>query len=134
MKSPFPSILPADLHTEGPDGNSTANEMTNSSGDGESYSARYQAFLYQQSQRNQRTNYQGGMDILTGLIRGLVNLGLFVAFFLGFLTLFGFGLSRLNGNFNVAQKNVSAAGKQAGVSETKPSPSPTPLKKSLNNK
>ncbi len=134
MKSPFPSILPADLHTEGPDGNSTANEMMNSSGDGESYSARYQAFLYQQSQRNQRTNYQGGMDILTGLIRGLVNLGLFVAFFLGFLTLFGFGLSRLNGNFNVAQKNVSAAGKQAGVSDTKPSPSPTPLKKSLNNK
>jgi hypothetical protein len=74
-----------------------------------SYSARYQAFLYQQSLRNQRANRQGSLDVLTSLGRGLLNLVLFVAFFFGFLTLFGFGLSRLGGKFNVTQSSVSAS-------------------------
>lgn len=129
MKSQYLSILPGSSEE-----NSTANEPENSSGEVASYSARYQAFLYQQSQRNQRVYQQRGLDVLTGLVQGLVNLAIFFALFLGFLTMFGFGLSRLNGNFNVVQSNVSAVGKQEGASVAKPSHSPAHLKKRANSK
>lgn len=138
MKSPFPSILPVepptDLQGEDSGANSTANELTNSSGESASYSARYQAFLSQQTQRKERASGQGGLNVLAGLVQGLINLAIFVVLFLGFLTLFGFGLSRLNGNFNVSQSNVSAAGKQDSDSAVKLSQTPAAPKKKANNK
>ena len=128
------SILPAHS-TERAGGNSTAEELESSSGgEAASYSARYQAFLAQQAARNQRPNRQVGLEALSGLGRILADLALFIAFFFGFLTLFGFGLSRLNGRLNFAQSNVSAAAKEAVPSQHSLPESPAPPKKKQINK
>jgi hypothetical protein len=141
MKSQYLSLFSATssaassaASSECTDGNSKASEPENFSGEVASYSARYQAFLYQQSLRNQRANRQGSLDLLTSLGRGLLNLTLFVAFFFGFLTLFGFGLSRLSNNLSVVRSNVLAAGAQDETSAAKPSQSPVSAKKRTNNK
>ena len=128
MRSEYLSILPADLPASAPQSSgedSTANEVANSGGDSLSYSARYQAFLDQQAQKNQRVAY--GLSGLASAIRGLVNLAIFTLFFLTILTLFGFGLSRLSPRSNAAQKDVSATSNQA---ET-PQP-PAKSKKKIN--
>lgn len=130
MKSPFPSIL----SVESPDGDSTANEPKNSGGEAASYSARYQAFLYQQSLRSQRANSQGGLDVLTSLLQGLVNVALFVAFFFGFLTLFGFGLSRLNGHSNLIQPKVSASAPNLAADAAKTPPAVVLHEKKVSDK
>jgi hypothetical protein len=120
--------------TESSDGNPPASEPENFSGEVASYSARYQAFLYQQSLRNQRANRQGGLDVLTSLGRGLLNLTLFVAFFFGFLTLFGFGLSRLSGNSYLIQNKVSASAPNAGADAANTSSEAAAPKKSARGK
>lgn len=114
--------------------NSTAEELEPSSGgEAASYSARYQVFLAQQTARNQPTNRQVGLEALSGLGRVLADLALFIAFFLGFLTLFGFGLSRLNGRLNLTQSNVSAAAKEAATPQPGlPESSAPPKKKQIN--
>ena len=127
MKSRYLSLFSANA-PEGSDENTAVNEPENIPEEAASYSARYQAFLYQQSLRNQRANRQGSLDLLTSLGRGLLNLTLFVAFFFGFLTLFGFGLSKLGGNFNIAQSRVSASDSNPALGREKTTPAPAPRK------
>lgn len=126
MKSHLPSILSGDSV-----GNSTASSSANSTGGFANYSARYQAFLNQQSQRNQRRAIRPS-GLVRG-IRGLINFAIFVVLFLAILTLFGFGLSRLNGSAKVV-KEVSAAKKQSEATVAGTSPSPVALKKNSRNR
>lgn len=109
---------------------STLSGGADNSGDGlASFGARYQAFLNQQPQKIQHRT--SGLSGGAFLIRGLVNLAIFLALFLAILTLVGFGLSRLSGTSGDAQDNVSVTGKQAGTSLAETPASP--LKKRVNN-
>ncbi|HMV49233.1 MAG TPA: hypothetical protein PLD20_19110 [Blastocatellia bacterium] len=129
MKLQTLSILPAHS-TERAGGNSTAEELEHSSGEAASSSARYQAFLAQQALRTPRASLQPSAEVLSGLGRLLADVALFITFFFGFLTLFGFGLSRLSGRFDLSQSDVSASAQQADTPE--PNLPTLPRKKPFN--
>lgn len=120
MKSRHLSILPdnsvADVTANAADTANAANAGESSA----NHRARYQAFLNQQSQRNQRKRKSSAP---VNIARGLLNFAIFVALFLTILTLLGFGLSRLSGNVKGVNSPVSAPGNQAAtIIEASPSP------------
>jgi len=115
MNSRHLSILPDDSA-----GDSTADAGAIAGGSLASYRARYQAFLNQQSQRSQR---RVGPSALVRFVQGVINFAIFVALFLGILTLFGFGLTRLGPSIHIVNADVSASGKQStAVADASPAP------------
>ena len=101
----------------------------NSAGGDASYRARYQAFLNQQAQRSPR---RAKPNAVIGFAAGIINFAIFVALFLAILTLFGFGLSRLNGDAKATTNDAQATGQQAASTVAESSPSPRIKKKSHN--
>lgn len=114
MKSQHISILPGNS-----DENSAAKSSADSHGAFASYRSRYQEFLNQQSQWNQRRS--GGTVSLFRFAQGLFSFAIFIALFLAILTLFGFGLSRLG---VIAQVSP---GKTSARQEAKPNPEASSL-------
>ena len=101
----------------------------NSAGGDASYRARYQAFLNQQSQRSLRRSRP---NAVVGFAAGMINFAIFVALFLAILTLFGFGLSRLNDNARATANEAQAHERQAASTVGESSPSPKIKKRSRN--
>ena len=130
MKSRHLSILP-DNSTGDSSANAKPAGVADPAGSGASYRARYQAFLNQQSQRIPR---RAGPNAVVGFVRGAINFAIFVALFLAILTLFGFGLSRLNGDAKATARDVQATGKQTTVTVAESSPSPATTKKKSGKK